>query len=140
MRRIAILAAAALTGMAGHAAAQPCQQQAQATWAGYRDAILSGDATAAATLTRFPLTLRGELDDSPSRRIDAAAFKARFAGLLTQDTGLRSGGYSLRQLAADTPSIEALECDANSGAFVIGPLAFARAKGAWKLATIIWEE
>lgn len=133
------IAAAALT-IAGQATAQSCQAEAGATWTRYRAAIAARDADAAAALTRFPLLLRGDLDDSPSERIGKPAFKARFTDLIAQESGTRDTPYSVAQLAADTPAlgsdgVDSPSCD-QGGRFDVGPLSFTRETGAWKLSTI----
>ena len=66
---------------AGPAAAQSCEADAGTTWTKYRAAIVARDADGAAALTRFPLLLRGELDESDAPRARQGVPRAPRAGM-----------------------------------------------------------
>lgn len=57
-------------------------------WRELRPALLSANAESVARLTKFPFTVRGELDDDPVRAIERPAFPAILRQLLAQDVGL----------------------------------------------------
>jgi hypothetical protein len=57
-------------------------------WRELRPALLAANAEAVARLTKFPFTVRGELDDDPVRAIERPAFPAILQQLLAQDVGL----------------------------------------------------
>jgi hypothetical protein len=57
-------------------------------WRELRPALLAANAESVARLTKFPFTVRGELDDDPVRAIERPAFPAILRRLLAQDVGL----------------------------------------------------
>lgn len=57
-------------------------------WRELRSALLAANAESVARLTKFPFTVRGELDDDPVRAIERPAFPAMLRQLLAQDVGL----------------------------------------------------
>jgi hypothetical protein len=57
-------------------------------WRELRPALLAANAESVARLTKFPFTVRGELDDDPVRAIERPAFPAILRQLLAQDVGL----------------------------------------------------
>jgi hypothetical protein len=57
-------------------------------WRELRPALLAANAESVARLTKFPFTVRGELDDDPVRTIDRPAFPGILRQLLAQDVGL----------------------------------------------------
>lgn len=57
-------------------------------WRELRTALLAADAESVARLTKFPFTVKGELDDDPVQAIERPAFPAMLRQLLAQDVGL----------------------------------------------------
>lgn len=57
-------------------------------WRELRPALLAANAESVARLTKFPFTVRGELDDDPVRAIERPAFPDILRQLLAQDVGL----------------------------------------------------
>jgi hypothetical protein len=63
-------------------------------WRELRPALLAANAESVARLTKFPFTVRGELDDDPVRAIERPAFPG-LRQLLAQDVGLSPEPESL---------------------------------------------
>ncbi len=82
---------------AGNALATANQIDFNSYWRELRPALLTANAESVARLTKFPFTVRGELDDDPVRAIERPAFPAMLRQLLAQDVGLSPEPESLTQ-------------------------------------------
>jgi hypothetical protein len=78
-------AASPAPGSTGRTAA-PCCEDLQSFYNRFRAAALATDVDEAASLTRFPLEVRGGLDDSTSVRVTRNEFARYFRALLDADT------------------------------------------------------
>jgi hypothetical protein len=73
---------------AENAVATAKQTDFNSYWRELRPALLAANAESVARLTRFPFTVRGELDDDPMQSIERPAFPSILGQLLAQDVGL----------------------------------------------------
>lgn len=73
---------------AENAVATAKQTDFNSYWRELRPALLAANDESVARLTKFPFTVRGELDDDPVRSIERPAFPAILRQLLAQDVGL----------------------------------------------------
>jgi len=111
----------------------------QATWASFRTAALAGDAQAMARMTRFPLELAGELDDTPLRRTGADGFPAMIRRVLDADSGLgMRETVTNRELVRRNPTLVPDQRNpiVAGDEAMLGPFVFRRSSNGWKLSRV----
>lgn len=108
-------------------------------WAGFRTAALTGDVNAVAAMTRFPLEVRGELDDDPVRRAARPELAALLARVLDADTGLSAREQLTNRMLlerAGTPIRRMPGVSVTPASARIGAFAFERDGTRWQLRRI----
>ena len=115
---------------------------AEAFWAEYRAAALSGDTARLLPFVEFPFTTRGSMDDDPIVKHGREEFPAFFARLLAQPNGLSLDyGQTERQLLEETTRLPPGEVElSKDGWFRVGTFEFKRVGGAWKVVHAFTDE
>jgi hypothetical protein len=115
---------------------------AEAFWAEYRAAALSGDTARLLPLVGFPFTTRGPMDEDPVVKHGREEFPALFARLLAQVNGISlEDGQTERQLLEETPLLPPQELElSKDGWFRVGTFEFKRIDGGWKLVHAFTDE
>jgi hypothetical protein len=108
---------------------------AEAFWAEYRAAALSGDTARLLPLVQFPFTTRGMMDDDPIVKHGREEFPALVARLLAQLNGMAlEYGQTERQLLEETTRLPPGEVElSKDGWFRVGTFEFKRVDGGWKV-------
>ncbi len=115
---------------------------AEAFWAEYRAAALSGDTARLLPLVEFPFTTRGMMDTDPIVKHGREEFPALFARLLAQLNGSASEyGQTERQLLEETTRLPPEEVElSKNGWFRVGTFEFRRVDGGWKVVHAFTDE
>lgn len=115
---------------------------AEAFWAEYRAAALSGDTARLLPLVQFPFTTRGPMDDDPVVKHGREEFPALFARLLAQWDGMgMQNAQTERQLLEKTTRLAPGEVElSKDGWFRVGTFEFRRVDGGWKVVHAFTDE
>jgi hypothetical protein len=73
------------------ASAGGTQQEENAFWRDFRNAVLTGNNAQLVSMTRFPLTVRGVSDNDPVKHVGKKAFPGVFRRILVQPVTIVSG-------------------------------------------------
>lgn len=112
-------------------------------WAGFRRAVVAGDATEVAALTHFPLEVRGPDDGDPVERYDRAGFAAIWKRLLAQTVYVPSNGQVIAKTMADVVAEKKEIAPADrltDDSARVQQFEFRRIDGQWRLARAYLEE
>ncbi|WP_338664379.1 hypothetical protein VQH23_04265 [Pararoseomonas sp. SCSIO 73927] len=104
-------------------------------WREFRAAVLAGDMAAVTRMSRLPLESRGELDDEPVLRLNAAALPAAFRRLLRTVEDVERNRTVL-EVIRDTPEPVLDSRNYAPDQVRISSLDFLRGRGGWRLVTI----
>ncbi len=107
-------------------------------WTTFRKAALAKDAAGIAALSASPVTQRGELDDSPVKRLMPGQVPPVLARLLDQPDGVDAAGRSQRAMLAATP-VPRRDPQMPADRFRFGDMEFARGAAGWRLTQIYYE-
>ena len=127
------------TATSEQAAPVAATQSAQEFWSSFRVAALAEDRAALKEIARFPFVTRGTTDDDSNISHDEAAFAELLPRILSQDTGLSSGGETVRQYIERHPELppiaigggQSASVEANATQFAAGPLNFEKTGNRW---------
>lgn len=109
-----------------------------AFWTKFRNAALADDATRIAALSASPVTQRGELDDSPVKRLTPDQVPPVLAKLLAQPDGVDDAGRSQRAMLAATP-VPRHDPQMPADRFRFGDMEFTHGAAGWRLTQIYYE-
>ena len=111
-------------------------QEFPAFWSGFREALLTGDSSRVATMTQFPLEVRGDTDTDPRAQVTREHFDETVQKLLKQDSGVRPEGETFRQFLTREQSVGAGSVEPDGGAARVGDLVFERTAAGWRLVRV----
>ncbi|MEH3040493.1 MAG: hypothetical protein PGN21_10580 [Sphingomonas paucimobilis] len=119
--------------------AAPAQEQSlQAFWTKFRAAALANDAAAIAAMSAPTVVQRGDLDDSPQRRLSPAQVPAVLAKVLEQPDGVDAADRTQRQVLQATATPERDEAFPDNQ-FRFGNMEFERGAQGWRLVRFYYE-
>jgi hypothetical protein len=107
---------------------------ANGAWHIFRQAVINGDSDQAATMTKFPLEVRGEDDSDPVRYYDRKNFSVVFLKLISQQKVLLKGNGLVRRPVVELvkEKLDLVEKDfQSSNQFRVYDFVFTRTKGRW---------
>lgn len=106
-------------------------------WLAFRQALIDGDTAKLTSWARFPLKVRGELDDDPIRTIEKSQFTTLIAALMNQRAGDEVHATMRDQVVATT-TLDSRSFGGGDGKdfFGVGPMNFRRVGGRWKLTEV----
>jgi hypothetical protein len=122
------------------AADSQANQEFPAFWGRFRSAVLRDDTAAVATMTQFPLEVRGETDDDPPRRIGRDEFDRTLRRLLLQDSGARPEPETVRVFLQRQEEAGAGSVESDGNAARVGDFVFERDPGGWHLVRVYLRE
>jgi hypothetical protein len=125
---------AALAQNGSGPAAAPCCEDLRAFYERFRAAALATDVEQAANLTRFPLEVRGALDDSPSLRVTRNQFAHYFPALLDADIEESEPPISARQSFGEAVAPDPKWIADES--FRVANFQFEKGADGWRLAVV----
>lgn len=134
----ATAAASTPTTQSGLADAQT--QSFDRFWAAFRQAVLVGDKTSIASVTRFPFETRGVSDDDPVKKYDRAAFSAVLDTLLAQRSDEGREDETVRQFVTRTTTLPPRTLGDSGNDAAVGPFSFVRSDGRWQLTRVYTTE
>ena len=111
-------------------------QDFPAFWEEFRGAMLANDVARLATMTRFPLDVRGDDDADPVVRSDRDQFQAVLSRVTAQDSGMRAEPETVRQFIERTHTVEATDVEPDGRAARVGDFVFEKAGGTWLLVRV----
>jgi hypothetical protein len=105
-------------------------------WNGFRGALISGDYGLLASVTEFPLEVRGDTDADPRVQRDRSQFDETIRAILTQDSGMRPQEETVREFLqrAAAPGPRAVEPDGDAAR--MGDFVFERKQHRWLLVRV----
>lgn len=112
------------------------ERTAQEAWSAFRDFVLRDNEKAILAMTRFPLPVKGDSDDAPSRTCGPDEFNALFAQMLESDSGMSASPLPLRQHIKQHPTLSPHELGANGSGFRVSGMVFEQVRGQWTLTTV----
>lgn len=113
---------------------EPAHAEAEPFWREFREAALSSETDRVMSLTRFPVSARGELESDPIIEYHRQEFPPVFTRLLNQyeHTSLRDS-ISMLELIRKTPILNATHFNGEVEHFRVGAFYFGNADGSWRL-------
>jgi len=105
-------------------------------WNGFRNALISGDYGLVASVTEFPLEVRGDTDADPPVQRERSRFEETIQAILNQDSGMRPQEETVREFLqrARVPGPRDVEPD--GGAARVGDFVFERKQNRWLLVRV----
>lgn len=124
----------------GHAAEADCPESAQAFWKGFRAAVLRGDARRVADVSEFPFTVKGTLDDSPTRSLQRPAFIQSYRRLADADPGLTPEPSTMKSLVRQTRNLSPGACTNQGNTFRVGGWQFEAKPAGWRFVLAVVDD
>lgn len=126
----------ALSSFPAHSSGSDPASDAPAFCRSFREAVLDHDCDRVASMTEFPLEVRGPSDSDPVRRYSRKAFPVIFQQILDQPVSLVSGGMiatkTMLEVIREKQEISAKDVK-NGNMLRIQQLQFRRVHGKWLL-------
>jgi len=98
-------------------------------WEIFRAAVLANNTSHVKALTKFPLMIKGTLDEDKTILIKEADFDSAIETLLAQDTGLRKKPQTMSQFIKENKVIDDSLITKNEA--VVGNFRFIKISGNW---------
>jgi len=113
---------------------EPARAEAEPFWREFREAALSSETDRVMSLTRFPVSARGELESDPIIEYDRQEFPRVFTRLLNQYEHMSvRDSISMFELIRKTPNLNATHFNGEAEHFRVGAFYFGNADGSWRL-------
>lgn len=132
-----------MTHAATSSAAPPvytCPDSAQKFWKEFRQAALQSDLPALSRMTHFPLKVRGDLDDSPTKQISQSEFNKIFPVLQKTNPGMGEGSTSMKTYINKNETLPPTSCNKYGNQFRVGSWVFVVENNTWLLTQAFTEE
>lgn len=100
-------------------------------WKEFRRAALADDTASLARWVQFPLPVRGDLDSSPTRSVEAADFGAVWTLLVAEDPGVSPYSETMREMIGRTPAPPEPHTDSADTVY-FGSFVFAKTQVGWR--------
>lgn len=115
--------------------ANSCPDSAQQFWTKFRAAVLQDDFDAVAAMTFFPLEVKGDADDNPTKFIYRKNFNKHFTTLLSHELdgdheSIRPRPASMKELVRAVTKLS--KCGGNGSQFSLGSLGFLLKPEGWR--------
>lgn len=121
------------------AAKDACPESAQVYWKKFRTAVMSDDLNAVAKATHFPLEVRGQLDDSPTKMVSRDDLGKYFPQLLNTELGsyfqqpvITPPPTSMKELVKATSQLHSSFCSEQGDQFGVGAWVFLLKPAGWR--------
>jgi hypothetical protein len=111
-------------------------QDFPAFWKEFRGAMLANDVDRLATMTRFPLDVRGDDDADPVVRSERDQFHAMLSRIAAQDAGMRAEPETVRQFIERTHTVGPTNVAPDGRAARVGDFVFEQSGDTWLLVRV----
>jgi hypothetical protein len=118
----------------------PLPQDFSTFWSAFRTAVLGDNVDQVASMTRFPLEVRGPDDADPIVKEGRDAFGRVLAQVMNQDSGVRAEGETVRQYLQRTNDIGEANVEPDGHAARVGDFVFERVGDRWMLVRVYLAE
>lgn len=121
-------------------ASPPSTEEFSTFWSTFRTAALGDNVDQVASMTRFPLEVRGPDDGDPVISEGRDSFGRVLAQVMNQDSGVRAEGETVRQYLQRTEDVGEGRVEPDGRLARVGDFVFERVEDRWMLVRVYLAE
>jgi hypothetical protein len=140
LRRLRLLVCLPALAVGCSFAPPPTPQEFSTFWSTFRTATLGDNVDQVASMTRFPLEVRGPDDADPIVNEGRDSFDGVLAQVMNQDSGVLAEGETVRQYVQRTDDIGERNVEPDGHAARVGDFVFERVGDRWMLVRVYLAE